>query len=497
MSKPPEINQTYTNLGEEFVIANSTTDFPNCQIVYLNEELANFLGFDIDWLKTTEGNKFLLGKSTNTVSMAYAGHQFGQFVPVLGDGRAHLLGEIVGKDSQLYDIQLKGSGQTAFSRRGDGKAVLAPMLKEVLIGECLHALHIPCSRALAVFTTGEMINRERQLPGAILVRVARSHIRVGTFEYFACRENISALEKLIDYSLKRLYPQVQQVNRKNSALLLLESVVKAQAKLIANWMLYGFIHGVMNTDNVNISGESFDFGPCAFMDYFNPVQVYSSIDINGRYAYNQQAEITLWNLQRLAECLLPLINSEVKTAIAQALEVLNSFKQQYEDYFYMGMRKKLNIKNTFHDEENFIAILFSLMSSAKTNDTFGADFTTTFWTIAQTHNNINHNSSENFLQLFSNDIIVSDKAKKWWADYQHILSNYGNVQNFEVEKAINPLIIARNHLVQRAIDMAQDNFDFSEFNKLLPALRQPNIYHHDFILPPKRSEMVLQTFCGT
>lgn len=497
MKTLPNIYHSFAKLGEEFVCVNNPENFPNCQLIYLNEELANFLGFDSNWLKTPAGNNFLLGKApahTNAVSMVYAGHQFGQFVPTLGDGRAHLIGEVSGADGRLYDIHLKGSGQTHYSRRGDGKAALAPMLREVLIGECLNAIQIPSSRALAVFTTGEIVYRERALPGAILVRTATSHIRIGTFEYFASRNNLPAINKLIDYSLQRFYPHAQGTN---SALLLLAEVVSAQAKLIANWMANGFIHGVLNTDNINIAGISFDFGPCAFMDYFNPAQVYSSIDINGRYAYNQQPQITLWNLQRLAECLLPLINPNPKQAIDEAIEVLDSFNQKYKHYFYTQMRNKLGIINSFDNEQILIDELFNLMSTAKEDDNLGADFITTFSTIEQANKQkVNQNPPAVFLELFNQNINIYDKAKIWWNNYQKILIKY-NPTTYKSQKLINPLIIARNHLVQSAIETAEEKFDFSEFNKLLTAVRQPYIFNQEFISPPKVDQIVKQTFCGT
>src|SRR5262245_35974449 len=338
-------DNTYARELEGFYVAWNAAQAARPQLVQLNRELAEELGLDADALDSEEGARIFVGSATPDGAMplaqAYAGHQFGGFVPQLGDGRALLLGEVIDRNGNRRDIQLKGSGPTPFSRAGDGRAALGPVLREYLMGEAMHALGIPTTRALAAVVTGEPVYRESALPGAILTRVAASHIRVGTFQFFAARGEPAKVRRLADCVIERHYPELK--GDTNQYLELLQRVCDRQAALIASWMHVGFIHGVMNTDNMAISGETIDYGPCAFMDQYNPATVFSSIDARGRYAYANQPKIAQWNLARFAETLVFLIDGDEKRAIARATEVINAFPQQYERYWLKGMRAKLGL----------------------------------------------------------------------------------------------------------------------------------------------------------
>lgn len=311
------------------------------KLVKLNRPLAKHLGLDPDWLAGLEGVEILAGKrvpdGADPIAMAYAGHQFGHFVPQLGDGRAILLGEVIDADGVRRDIQLKGSGPTPFSRRGDGRAALGPVLREYIVSEAMAALGIPTTRSLAAVVTGENVVRETLLPGAVLTRVASSHIRVGTFQYFAARSDVAGVRRLADHVIARHYPDVANAERPYHVLL--DAVIARQAELVARWLLVGFIHGVMNTDNTSISGETIDYGPCAFMDSYHPATVFSSIDEQGRYAYGNQPRIALWNLTRFAECLLPLFSEDQEKAIAEAQSALGNFAEKFDAAYYAGLRK--------------------------------------------------------------------------------------------------------------------------------------------------------------
>src|SRR5947199_1924823 len=338
-------DNSYAALPDGFFARVAPTPVMSPKLVKLNRPLAKHLGLDPDWLAGPEGVEILAGKrvpdGADPIAMAYAGHRFGHFVPQLGDGRAILLGEVIDADGVRRDIQLKGSGPTPFSRRGDGRAALGPVLREYIVSEAMFALGIPTTRSLAAVITGERVQRETMLPGAILTRVAASHIRVGTFQFFAARGDTDGVRQLADHVIARHYPEVAKAERPYHALL--EGVVARQADLVARWLLVGFIHGVMNTDNTSISGETIDYGPCAFMDHYNPAQVFSSIDEMGRYAYANAPRIALWNLTRLAECLLPLFSDEQDKAISEAQSALANFAEAFNTAYQAGLRRKLGL----------------------------------------------------------------------------------------------------------------------------------------------------------
>src|SRR5882757_5619060 len=365
---------TYAALPANFFARVAPTPVAAPRLIKLNRGLAVHLGLDPDLLSSPEGAEILAGKrvpdGADPIAMAYAGHQFGHFVPQLGDGRAILLGEVIDADGVRRDIQLKGSGPTPFSRRGDGRAALGPVLREYIVSEAMFALGIPTTRSLAAVMTGERVQRETMLPGAVLTRVASSHIRVGTFQFFAARGETDGVRKLADHVIARHYPDIGMAERPYHALL--ERVVARQADLVARWLLVGFIHGVMNTDNSSISGETIDYGPCAFMDEYNPAQVFSSIDEMGRYAYANQPRIALWNLTRLAECLLPLFSDDQEKAVAEAQDILGAFAETFSKAYQAGLRKKVGL---FTERDGDEALIQDLLDAMAKNQ---ADFTLTF-----------------------------------------------------------------------------------------------------------------------
>ena len=367
-------DNTYARLPERFYARVGPTPVAAPGLVRLNEGLAEQLGLDPQWLASPDGVGFLAGngvpEGAQPIALAYAGHQFGQFVPQLGDGRAILLGELVGRDGARRDVQLKGSGPTPFSRRGDGRAALGPVLREYLVSEAMAALGVPTTRALASVTTGEAVLRERPLPGAVLTRVAASHVRVGTFQYFAARGDAGAVRLLADYVIARHYPETARAGRPYRALL--DAVVARQADLVARWLLIGFVHGVMNTDNTSIAGETIDYGPCAFVDAYDPATVFSSIDHLGRYAHGNQPRVAQWNLARLAETLLPLLGEDDDSALASAREALAAFGPRFEAAHLGGLRRKLGLLTEREDDAALAGDLLGLMAGN------GADFTLTF-----------------------------------------------------------------------------------------------------------------------
>ena len=365
---------TYSTLPDGFFARVVPTPVASPKLIKLNRPLAIRLGLDPDRLESPEGAEILAGKripdGAEPIAMAYAGHQFGHFVPQLGDGRAILLGEVVDADGIRRDIQLKGSGPTPFSRRGDGRAALGPVLREYIVSEAMAALGIPTTRSLAAVVTGESVLRETALPGAVLTRVASSHIRVGTFQYFAARGNTEGVRQLADHVIARHYPEAANAERPYHALL--QGVIARQAELVARWLLVGFIHGVMNTDNTSISGETIDYGPCAFMDSYDPAAVFSSIDEQGRYAYANQPRIALWNLTRLAECLLPLFSDDKDKAIEQAQFILGEFAGRFTTAYQAGLRQKTGLLTARDDDEALVQDLLDAMAKNQ------ADFTLTF-----------------------------------------------------------------------------------------------------------------------
>jgi uncharacterized protein YdiU (UPF0061 family) len=477
-------DNSYTELPTRFFAPLAPTEVPNPRLIHLNLALAEALDLNIAGLHPAEavaifaGNRIPAGATP--AATAYAGHQFGHFVPQLGDGRAILLGEVVARDGTRHDIQLKGAGRTPFSRGGDGRAALGPVLREYIVSEAMHALGIPTTRALAAVSTGETILRDSgPVPGAILTRVASSHIRVGTFEYFRARGDTEAVRLLADHVIARHYPHAAEAS--NPAHALLEAVVAAQASLIAQWQCVGFIHGVMNTDNCAISGETLDYGPCAFMDAYHPGRVYSSIDHAGRYAYANQPRIALWNLTRFAETLLPLLAEQEAAAVEMAQSVLKTYAARFEAAYLAGMRRKLGLLAA---EDGDWALAQDLLARMAQNQ---ADFTNTF----------------RALQGGSarNEFVDPTSFDDWAAAWQARGAREGGPSpaRAAVMRAANPAFIPRNHRVQAAIDAALQG-DYTPFETLLTVLATPyedQPAFADYARPPVGDEVVLATFCGT
>ncbi len=484
-------HNTYSTLPSRFYARVAPAPVKDPQLVVFNSHLAEELGLDPLVLEREaaawfSGNQALA--DADPIALAYAGHQFGGFVPQLGDGRAILLGERVGRDGVRRDIQLKGSGRTPFSRNGDGRAALGPMLREYLISEAMHALGIPTTRSLAVVTTGEQVVRDDLLPGAVLTRVAASHVRVGSFEYFAAREDHDAVRQLLDYVIERHYPETR--NTKLPALAVLEAVTRRQAALIADWMSVGFIHGVMNTDNMAISGETIDYGPCAFMDHYDANTVFSSIDHGGRYAYGNQPAIAQWNLARFAETLLPLIDAETEKAIELATAVVRGFMPGFDAQLLARMRRKIGLSTEHESDVELIRALFATMQST------GADFTLTFRRMAWCAESANNDAS--LLELFAHSTGIENWLQRWRerlaSEPQAATERGANMRR------VNPAFIPRNHRVEAALEAASTHGDFAPFHRLLKILEHPFDDQPDlgeFEQPPAASERVRQTFCGT
>ena len=475
-------DNTYSKLSETFKEEIKPIPVKNPELVILNEQLAKELNLDFsnisqqDLSKLFSGN--ILPEGSHSIAQAYAGHQFGHFT-MLGDGRAVLIGEHLSNKNQRFDIQFKGSGRTSFSRRGDGRAALGPMLREYIISEAMHALNIPTTRSLAVVKTGENVIRDQFLPGAILTRVAASHIRVGTFQYIAAKQNLEELEILVNFTIDRHYPNLKK--SKNKALDLLNVLIDKQSELVVNWMRVGFIHGVMNTDNMAISGETIDYGPCAFMDHYDPQTVFSSIDEYGRYAYDNQPKIAKWNLARFAECLIPLIDKDEETAVKLATDAINNFENIYETRWLNMMRDKLGL---FGEDKNDKKLILDLLDWMKINK---ADFTNTFCYLMN-------------IKLGKNKIYLNQEFTNW-LELWHKRVNLNNLNNkhLELMKSVNPIVIPRNHKVEEALKTASEG-NIKRFNDFLKILQTPyenksNIL--DFQNPAPITNEKYQTFCGT
>ena len=474
-------DNSYSKLSKTFKEDIKPTPVHEPELAILNEELAknlnlNFSGIDKKKLaEIFSGNS--LPDGTNSIAQAYAGHQFGHFT-MLGDGRAVLLGEHLINKKQRIDLQFKGSGRTSFSRGGDGRAALGPMLREYIISEAINALNIPTTRSLAVVKTGEKVVRENLLNGAILTRVASSHIRVGTFQYIAATQNVEDLNTLVDYTIDRHYPEIK--SSKNKALDLLSLVMERQCQLVVNWMRVGFIHGVMNTDNMAISGETIDYGPCAFMDQYNPKTVFSSIDKFGRYAFSNQPPITKWNLTRFAECLIPLIDKDEDTAIKIATELIDNFQNIYEEKWLNMMRDKLGL---FGDDKNDQTLINKLLDWMKSNN---ADYTNTFCHLMGVE--------------LDDEIYKNDDFKNWYNEWQKRLKlNNSSDKHLELMKKNNPVVIPRNHKVEEALTDA-DKGNLKTMNKFLKVISNPYSVQENIIefqKPAPISDEKYQTFCGT
>lgn len=477
---------SYARLPEAFYARVLPATFAAPRLVAFNAPLAQALGLDPKALTTPEGVEIFAGMrlphGAEPLAMAYAGHQFGQFVPRLGDGRAILLGEVTDKAGIKRDIQLKGAGQTPFSRRGDGRAALGPVLREYLVSEAMHALGIPTTRALAAVATGEAVWREKALPGAVLTRVAASHLRIGTFQFFAAQGDEHHLKCLADYAIARHDPKA--ATSPTPYLALLEGVIARQAALVAQWLLVGFIHGVMNTDNMSISGETIDYGPCAFMDSYHPATVFSSIDTGGRYAYARQPEIALWNLCRLAECLLPLLDADETKAVSMAETALSRFKDHFTTSYTEGLRRKLGLMTTQPGDDSLAQALLDLMAAA------GADFTLTFRTLCTAAT-----TPEEDAGLFEG---FASWAPRWRARLAQ--ENTLPDMRLAAMRRVNPAFIPRNYLVEAALAQAVEHGDLSGFETLLACLATPyeeQPLYAAYGAPPPPTTGVYRTFCGT
>ena len=478
-----QLESTYTKLPQVLFSKLSPTPVRQPGVVLFNEKLANEIGLNLsDMSKEVRADLFagnFVPEGTEPFAQAYAGHQFGNFT-MLGDGRAIVLGEHLTPSGQRLDLQLKGSGRTSYSRGGDGRAALGPMLREYIISEAMHALGIPTTRSLAVVTTGEKVYRETELPGAILTRIAGSHIRVGTFEFTSLQEDKQVTQALLDYLIDRHFPEIKE--KENQPFALLEAVIHQQAELITHWMRVGFIHGVMNTDNMALSGETIDYGPCAFMDTFAPDTVFSSIDHKGRYAYANQPYIAQWNLARLAESLLPLMDGKKEEIIASAEDLLNSFEQIYKSKWLSMMGSKLGFAETGQEDEKLITELLDWMHKNS------ADFTNTFLNLCKE-------------EIPDGTLYASESFQSWHVRWQNRLrkEEQGLEASFALMRSVNPAVIPRNHKVEEALQAGEEG-NFKPFHDLLNAVEKPYV-DGDHLLPyqapPEPGEKVLQTFCGT
>lgn len=489
---------TYARLPAPFHARVNPTLVAAPRLLKLNVELAKALGLDAEALSSPEGVEFLAGNhlaaGSEPMALAYAGHQFGHFVPQLGDGRANLLGEVIGVNGLRYDIQLKGSGPTPFSRRGDGRAALGPVLREYIVSEAMAAFGVPTTRALAAVTTGEKVFRETVMPGAVFTRVAASHLRVGTFQYFAARGDTESLRTLADYAIARHYPQITlAASAERPYRALLEAVVTRQANLIAQWMLIGFIHGVMNTDNMSISGETLDYGPCAFMEAYDPATVFSSIDHGGRYAYANQPHAAHWNLSRLAEAMLPLLETEEGSqpaAIASAQEALATFDTTFETALNAGLHLKIGLSTESSGDAELIADFLERMAAHR------ADFTLTFRRLCEAAADPARDKAVR--ALFTDPFAYDAWAVRWRLRIaQESLTPQARAASM---RSVNPAFIPRNHLVQAALEAAISQGNLQPFEQLLQVLAKPYDDREDaelYSTPATPAQYVHATFCGT
>ncbi|MFN3670965.1 MAG: protein adenylyltransferase SelO [Bosea sp. (in: a-proteobacteria)] len=480
-------DNSYARLPPRFFEPTLPTPVSKPRLVRLNRALALELGLDPDWLGGEAGVAMLAGNAiadgSTPIAAAYAGHQFGHFVPQLGDGRAILLGEVIDRNGARRDIQLKGAGRTRFSRGGDGRAALGPVMREYLVSEAMAAFGIPTTRALAFVTTGEAVVREQFLPGAILTRVASSHIRVGSFQFFAARRDVEGIRTLADHVIARHYPDCALAE--NRYLALLSAVIEAQARLVAQWLLVGFIHGVMNTDNMSVAGETIDYGPCAFMEAYDTDTVFSAIDVNGRYAYGAQPSIALWNLTRLAETLAPLLATQMDQAVALAQEALERFGPAFTAAYESGLASKLGLTGSDPADDGLIGDWLQLLARHQ------ADFTLHFRSLADAAES--EAGRQRLRERFAGDPAIDAWLSRWRA---RIAPGDAAARL----RQANPVYIPRNHLVEAAIAAAVGSDDFRPFESLTELLSQPYRDRSGFeayALPAKAEERVLRTFCGT
>lgn len=524
MSQSPKFNfdNSYANLSDKLFTRQHPTPVKKPELIKLNDALAEQLNINPAELRTQEGIAILAGNAlaegSDPLAMAYAGHQFGHFVPQLGDGRAVLLGEVIDKLGERYDIQLKGSGPTPYSRNGDGRAAIGPVIREYIVSEAMSALGIPTTRALAAVTTGESVFREEVQAGAVLTRVAQSHIRVGTFQYFTARGDTETVEKLIHHVIDRHYPEASQAE--NPALALLEAVLEKQAALITQWQSIGFIHGVMNTDNASIAGITIDYGPCAFMDNYHPDTVFSSIDRASRYAYKNQPGMAQWNTANLAQCLLPLIDKDEEKSLDKAQSVIDSFPAIYVEKYLKQFNKKIGLLGSHSDDESLVSTLLQCMTNSN------ADFTNTFRALS--HCSINplnpnlessqvsnqtkelnitgepQNNSEDdsrddaFLTLFGDQ---QDRPREWLTSWRerHAKESASLSEREQTMLNTNPAYIPRNHRIAAVIDAASEG-NYTPMNELIDILSTPfedQPERSAYTQPPTDDEVIQATFCGT
>ena len=473
-------DNSYARLPARFFAPQAPSLVADPRLIRVNDALAVELGIDPAALTVDilSGNRVPDG--AQPIAMAYAGHQFGNWVPQLGDGRAVLLGEVIGRDGIRRDIQLKGAGRTPFSRRGDGRAALGPVLREYIVSEAMAALGIRTTRALAAVTTGERVIREDILPGAILTRVAQSHVRIGTFEYFGNRGDAEGVRALADYMIARHYPEAAETGQ--PYLTFFEAVIQRVAELVASWQSIGFIHGVMNTDNMSIAGETIDFGPCAFMNSYDPATVYSSIDTQGRYAYGNQPHIAHWNLSRLAGALLPLLAPEQDAAVKLAQDALNTFPARYDAAYLGRFRQKLGLTTAHQDDPALIQDLLERMAESQ------SDFTLTFRRLGD--------------HVEESSVKMPGLSEEWIARWRQRLAreSVDPATRRSAMRAANPAFIPRNHRIEAVIQAAQTESDFTPMDRLMTVLATPYADQPDFAeyaVPPRPEEVVLRTFCGT
>jgi serine/tyrosine/threonine adenylyltransferase len=485
---PFTFDNTYARLPDAFFKRIAPTRVSAPVTIRLNHGLATELGIDAAGLDSPEGLAILSGNQqangSDPLAMAYSGHQFGGFSPQLGDGRAILLGEVVGNDGVRRDIQLKGSGPTPFSRRGDGRSALGPVLREYIVSEAMAALGVPTTRALAAVASGDHVVREGMVPGGVFTRVAQSHIRIGTFQWFAARHDDDNLRVLADYVIARHYPDVQQ--DENPYLALLSKVIERQARLIARWIQLGFIHGVMNTDNMTVSGETIDYGPCAFMDTYHPAKTFSSIDHHGRYAFGNQGPIGQWNLTRFAETLLPLLHADQKTAIAMAESTLDAFTDLHQASLQSCLTAKIGLKGGNADDWTLVESLLQTMADGE------ADFTLVFRHLATA---LDTDNDEELTRLFNHPAKLVAWLKAWRTRLQRVDRH----QTLDLMRRTNPIYIPRNHRIEEAINAGNEG-DFEPFHRINQVLQHPFTERAEFSeyeAAPAPDEVVHATFCGT
>jgi len=485
---PFNFDNTYARLPEAFQARLEPTRVGAPEMIRMNRSLAEDIGADVEQLGSEEGLKILSGNGvadgSEPLAMAYCGHQFGNFVPQLGDGRALLLGEVVGKDGIRRDIQLKGSGPTPFSRRGDGLSALGPVLREYIVSEAMHAMGVPTTRALAAIASGDKVQRETVVPGGVFTRIAKSHIRVGTFQWFAARRDDDNLRTLADYVINRLYPEARESDHPYQALL--DGVIVRQARLVAQWMSLGFIHGVMNTDNMNVSGETIDYGPCAFLDEYHPKKTFSSIDQQGRYAFANQGPIAHWNLTRLAETLLPLLHDDRDEAVAVAETSLNRFVELHQTALRHRFNAKIGLSGESEADWEIAQSLLSAIAAGK------ADFTQVFRNLPSA---LDKDDQAAVISLFNEPDLIT----KWLNDWRQRIPDAERVEACKLIRKTNPIFIPRNHRIEAAIKAAYQG-DYQPFHRLNEVLAQPFDEQPEFAeyeAAPKPAEVVCATFCGT